>query len=504
VGNAKQKIGLAQRFRHAFACLDCRRIFEVKKTIPSQPIAFSTDAGVGTAVHGHAGAERFWNSTGYSMQKVKNWTGSAALLAALLGATACGGGADSRESSASAPQVVKSSLSRITEPEVSDADLRAVVAGSADFAVKTLARIDPEGASNAVFSPYSLTQALAMAAAGAKGTTLSEMQQALGLALPQDRLNPALNKLDLMLAAKTPGAVDPQLGQLPQMTVSNAVWAQQGYTLLPEYLDTVARHFGAGIRLLDFKAAAEPSRLAINAHVEEQTRDLIKNLLPQGAIRDDTRVVLTNAIWFKANWAAPFDVALTAAMPFTQRNGALSEVPFMRRRSDFSAVKATDYQAVELPYVGGKLAMQLVMPTAGSFDRFLADLSGERLEAINRSLQPSLVELAMPKFEFTADFEPTMILQSFGMVNAFDDTGRADFSGIDGTRNLYISRIVHKAFVGVDEKGTEAAAATGVVVGVTSVDPRVPLVMHFDHPYIFLIRDRQTGLILFMGKVLRL
>lgn len=450
------------------------------------------------------------------MQKTSNWVAAAAVWATLLSVSACGGGAGSADptpkpsasASASALQVAKSALPRATEPEVSDADLRAVVAGNSDFAAKTLARIDPEGASNAVFSPYSISQALAMAAAGAKGGTLRQMEQALGLALPQERLNPALNKLDLMLAAKTRGGVDPQFGQLPQMTVANAVWAQQGYTLSPEYLDTVARNFGAGIRLLDFKAAAEPSRLSINAHVEEQTRDRIKNLLPQGAIREDTRVVLTNAIWFKANWAAPFEVALTTMMPFNRSNGAVGDVPFMRNRSDFSAVKTTDYQAVELPYVGGQLAMQLVMPAAGSFDRFLANLSGERLEAITRSLQPSLVELAMPRFEFSADFEPKQVLQSFGMVDAFDafdGTGGADFSGIDGTRELYISRIVHQAFIGVDEKGTEAAAATGVVIaGVTSVDPRVPLVMHFDHPYIFLIRDRQTGLILFMGKVLSL
>lgn len=454
------------------------------------------------------------------MQKTSNWVAAAAVWATLLSVSACGGGAGSADptpkpsasastsASASALQVAKSALPRATEPEVSDADLRAVVAGNSDFAAKTLARIDPEGASNAVFSPYSITQALAMAAAGAKGGTLRQMEQALGLALPQERLNPALNKLDLMLAAKTRGGVDPQFGQLPQMTVANAVWAQQGYTLSPEYLDTVARNFGAGIRLLDFKAAAEPSRLSINAHVEEQTRDRIKNLLPQGAIREDTRVVLTNAIWFKANWAAPFEVALTTMMPFNRSNGAVGDVPFMRNRSDFSAVKTTDYQAVELPYVGGQLAMQLVMPAAGSFDRFLANLSGERLEAITRSLQPSLVELAMPRFEFSADFEPKQVLQSFGMgdaFDAFDGTGGADFSGIDGTRELYISRIVHQAFIGVDEKGTEAAAATGVVIaGVTSVDPRVPLVMHFDHPYIFLIRDRQTGLILFMGKVLSL
>lgn len=397
---------------------------------------------------------------------------------------------------------VRSSLARDTNPQVSDADLAAVVEGNTDFALKAFSQFNTNPDANTVFSPYSITLAVALAAVGAKGTTLSGMEQALSFPLPQEFLNPAFNKLDLLLASKTTGTVHSNGSQSPRLNIVNAVWGQQDFPILPAYLDTLAVNYGAGLRIVDFIHAPEDSRIAINSWVADQTNDKIIDLIPQGAIGDSTRVVLTNAIWFKADWASPFPAERTSNQPFFNRSGSSSSVPFMHQTVTLPYTRSSGCQAVDIPYVDGNLSMLVIMPDPGTFDAFVSSVTPTTLNDITSNLTNTYVELSMTKFTFSTAADLNTILRSLGMDDAFDST-IADFSGIDGLRDLYISGVVHQAFISVDEKGTEAAAATAISVGVTSAPPP-PLSLTIDHPFLFLLRDRQTGLILFMGKVVSL
>jgi serpin B len=401
--------------------------------------------------------------------------------------------------------VAQSALARDTNPSVSDADLAAIVGGNTDFALKAFPLLDPGGNSNTVFSPYSITQALALAAAGAKGTTLSGIEQALSFPLPQERLNPAFNKLDLLLKAKTSGTVQADVGQTPHLNIVDAVWGQQGFPLLPAYLDTIALNYGAGLRLVDFAGATEESRLTINAWVAEQTNQRIKELLAKDVIKSDTRVVLTNAIWFEANWAEQFEELNTQDKPFFRRDGSSVPVPFMQGAFFLPYMQGNGCRAVDVPYTEGNLSMLVIMPDAGTFDAFVAALTPARLAAVTGSLASRVIDLSLPKFTFDSAPGVGQILATLGMVDAFNP-GIADFSGIDGNRDLFVGAVIHKAFISVDEKGTEAAAATAVVIfaGSVRINEPPPLPFVVDHPFLFLIRDRQTGLILFMGKVVTL
>ena len=398
-------------------------------------------------------------------------------------------------------QIVRSALSRDTNPQASDADLAAIVAGTTDFALKVFPLIDPSGSSNLVFSPYSITQAFALAAPGARSTTLSGIEQAMSF-LPQDRLNPALNKLDLLITSEAIGAVTANGDQLPILKNANAIWGQKGFTLLPTYLDTLAVNYGAGVHVVDFANATEDARGTINSWVEAQTNNRIQDLIPQGGVSTDTRVVLTNAVWFKATWASQFSAESTTNRTFFNQNGSTSSIPFMRHEFMTSYAQADGGQAVDISYVGDKFSMLVVMPDPGTFDAFLSSLTPTVLGDITSHLAGQEVDLSLPKFSFTKDVGMDTILHSLGMIDAFNPAV-ADFSGIDGDRDLYISAVFHKAFIAVDEHGTEAAAATAISIASTSVPPP-PLVVTIDHPFIFFIREKQTGLILFMGKVVSL
>jgi serpin B len=401
-------------------------------------------------------------------------------------------------------QIAQSTLARDTNPQVNDADLTAVVAGTTDFALKVFPLLDPSGSSNSVFSPYSITQAFALLAPGARGTTLSGIEQALSFPLPQDRLNTTLNKLDLLIMSEATGSIDAYGKQLPILRNANAIWGQTGFTILPTYLDTIAFNYGAGMHLVDFSNATEAARGTINTWVEEQTNNRIQDLIPAGGVDSYTRIVLTNAVWFKANWALQFSVESTTNQSFFNQNGTSSSVPFMRQIIGVSYAQTDSSQAIDIPYAGDKFSMLVIMPDLGTFDAFMSSLTPTVLADITNHLAAQEVNLSLPKFSFTKDARMGSLLRSLGMTDAFD-LAIADFSGIDGNRDLYISGVFHKAFISVDEHGTEAAAATAIAgSGSSGVEPPLPLTFTVDHPYIFLIRERQTGLILFMGKVLSL
>ena len=256
------------------------------------------------------------------------------------------------------------------------------------------------------------------------------------------------------------------------------------------------------MQLTDYAGDPEGSRLAINEWVSDETEGKIKDLIPSGAINPLTRLVLANAIYFNAGWQSTFDEELTEKATFTLLDGSQKNVPMMKTSApeSFGYGYGEDYQTVELPYNGGQLSMVIVLPEAGAFETFEASLDADKLSELLEKMEIRQVQLQMPKFKFESEFGLTGILRGLGMQAAFDPQS-ADFSGIDGTRELSISDVVHKAFVSVDEKGTEAAAATAVVFQVTSM-PVTDVQLTIDRPFIFLIQDKPTGTILFLGRVL--
>lgn len=388
--------------------------------------------------------------------------------------------------------------------EAPPGDLAQLVAGNNAFALdlyRALGQTNlPEQPSgNLFYSPYSLSSALAMTYAGARGATAQQMAQVLRFQLPADRLHPAFNSLDTQLAKRGQGAQGKD-GKGFRLRNVNALWGQNGYTFLPAFLDTLAQNYGAGLRLLDFQKTEE-ARQTINAWVERQTEDRIKDLIALGALDAATRLVLTNAIYFNAAWASPFEPAQTRDGPFNLADGSQVNVPMMHKTDTYSYAQGDGYQAVELPYDQRELSMLILLPSAGPLSAFEKSLDDKRVDGIVKSLQDKRLALSLPKWQFEASFQLAETLSKLGMRDAFM-TGAADFSGMDGTRNLYIGQVIHKAFVAVDETGTEAAAATAVILPASGI-AEAPLVVTIDRPFIFLIRDNATGAILFVGRVMK-
>jgi serpin B len=289
-----------------------------------------------------------------------------------------------------------------------------------------------------------------------------------------------------------------------QLKIANSLWGQVDYEFLPEFLDLLALNYGAGLRLVDFANAPEPAREEINNWVEKQTEDKIKDLIRQGAIDGMTRLVLANAIYFKADWLFPFNPDDTHDQPFHLLDGGEVMVPMMSHASifptSFPYMADDGYQVVEIPYVGETVSMLVIVPDAGRFAEFEAGLDATRLEAIQAGLAPQNVSLRLPKFSFDSQFALKDTLARMGMPDAFDPDA-ADFSGMDGTRSLFIGDVFHKAFVAVDEKGTEAAAATAVIMALLAAMP-ADIELTVDRPFVFAIIDKPSGAILFLGRVL--
>ncbi|MDQ3005474.1 MAG: serpin family protein, partial [Chloroflexota bacterium] len=350
---------------------------------------------------------------------------------------------------------------------------------------------------NLFYSPYSISLALAMTYAGARGETESQMAQTLHF-LSQDGLHPAFNALDLQLAERGKAASDEETPL--QLNIANAVWAEQTYPFLQSFLDTLALNYGAGIRLADFINQYESVRKEINSWIGDQTQNKINDLIAEGVLNADTRMALVNAIYFKADWLHPFDADSTRDAPFHLLDGSEITVPMMNHGTVIPYAKGEGWQAIELAYQGETAAMDIILPDEGRFEEVESSLDYETASAIFSSLQPTSVSLALPKFEFQSSFGLAEQLKALGMTDAFDPD-QADFTGMSDRNDLYISAVVHKAFVAVDEKGTEAAAATAVIMDKTSA-PLFDVTLTVDRPFIFLIRDIPTGQILFVGRVL--
>ena len=399
----------------------------------------------------------------------------------------------------SKPQVLESNRPRAAIGDVSGNDLEILADGNTQFTFDIYQQLQSQPG-NLFYSPYSISSALAMTYVGAEGSTAEEMASVLHFMLGQENLHPTFNALDQKLDSLADLEIPKGQGDPFQLNIANAIWGQQDFHFEDDFLDTLAENYGAGLRLLDYVSQPEESRLAINQWVSDETKEKIQDLIPQGNITPDTRLVLSNAIYFKATWSEQFEKGLTDKGIFYGLKG--EEIPAQMMQtghdSSFRYLKVNGYQAVELPYIGNQVSMLVVVPDQGRFEEFEDQFSIEEFSHILDGLSYSPVALTFPKFEFETEISLAEILTGMGMPTAFSDA--ADFSGMTGSKDLFISNVFHKAFVSVDEEGTEAAAATAVEMSLTSM-PESPIELTVDRPFLFLIREHETGTVLFMGRV---
>jgi len=398
----------------------------------------------------------------------------------------------------SSSQVLASELSRKEIGELPVNDLNELAAGNTAFALDLFHQIQDQSG-NLFFSPYSISAALAMTYAGAVGETKTEMADTLHFSLNQDRLHPAFNALDQYLASLAEMDIPDDMGDPFQLTVANALWGQKDYHFEDRFLNNLAENYGAGLRLLDFILEPEQSREDINDWVSDQTKERIQDLIPQGAINSDTRLVLSNAIYFKATWMDPFVEIFTDAGLFSDLNGDKIPVTMMHNSElHLPYYQGEGFQAFQMPYVGGEVSMLMILPDEGSYLDFEKTIDSETLDQILEELEYTPISLTFPQFEYESELSLAQILGKMGMPLAVSEA--ADFSGMTGAKDLFISDVFHKAFVKVDEHGTEAAAATAVIMSVTSA-PADPVEITVDSPFLFLIREHQTDTVLFMGRM---
>ena len=426
-----------------------------------------------------------------------------AALVVVLGlvAAACGdGGASDSGSLIVSGPLIASDLQR-RAPEAPADDMAAVAAGNNAFAAAAYALLAAEEG-NLVYSPASIRLALAMTYAGARGETAAEMAEVLRFDLSDEALHAAFNALDQELASRNQEfpATGDGVERKVQLSIANSLWGQDGFTFAPEFLDTLAENYGAGMRVVDFVEATEAARQAINDWVAGETNDRITDLIPEGVLSEMTRLVLTNAVYLDATWSWLFNKDDTWQAPFFLLDGSEISVDTMHQDRSFLYAAAEGWQAVELPYVGGELAMLFVVPDFGRFAEVEGLVGAGLLDEVVAGLESTQVDLGLPKYEFRFKSSVVDLLAAMGMPAAFDPAA-ADFSGMTTEAPLFISDVIHEAFIKVDEEGTEAAAATAAVANLASAGPeRVDL--QIDRPFLFSLYDRESGEILFMGRVL--
>ena len=357
-----------------------------------------------------------------------------------------------------------------------------------------LLRTGTEAQENAVLSPASIVLALAMARAGARGATATEMDDVLRSVAAESN-GEWLAALDAALAQRTGSFTDFRGDQTDvTLRITNAPFAQADYEWEAAYLDALAERFGAGVRLVDYIADAESARRAINGWVSEQTERRIPELLGDGAVDTATRLVLVNAIYLKASWLRQFQKAFTMTGPFHRLDGSTVDVPMMSGRVPATFAEGAGWFAVDVPYVGSQLSMLVLVPE--NLPDFEAELDQSKLVTIVEALEDQGIRLALPRFGIETSLSLNETLVKLGMPSAFDPRV-ADFTAMTAAERLFISDVVHQANIDVDETGTEAAAATAVIMEVVSL----PRTVAIDRPFLFALRDRETGAILFLGRV---
>ncbi|WP_437878182.1 serpin family protein [Sorangium sp. So ce513] len=391
--------------------------------------------------------------------------------------------------------VVPSGTPRVENPSVPAEDLASLARNNVSFALD-LGRALQSSNQNLVYSPYSISTALAMTYAGARTTTEEAMAEAMRFELPQERLHPAFNAVDLELQERARDSGGTEGGGF-RLHTANAIWSQSA-AMEPPFLKVLSEHYGAHVRLANFSSAEEGADL-INKWVSHHTEGKIPTLL-HSAPMHDTEYVLVNAIYFDAAWRTPFEERATKPGTFRRGDATSVTVPMMRGVQETRHGAGDGWEAVEIPYAGTPVSMFLVLPAEGTADAFLESLDGAALEEIIASMQERSVDITMPKFSFSSSPALEPPLSELGMGIAFGPG--ADFSGITGGLGIYIQAVIHKAFIGVDEAGTEAAAATAVVFGQSGAGTfREPASIVLDRPFFFFISDVPTGALLFAGRV---
>jgi serpin B len=366
-----------------------------------------------------------------------------------------------------------------------------VVDANNQFAFDLYSSIRNEASGNIFFSPYSIFVACAMAYEGARGQTAAEMQSVFHFPDDNATLRSSIAAIDNELNENDANSI---------LRVANALWVQKDYPLLDEYLAVIENYYAGNATNVDFRGANEQTRQTINAWVENKTENMINDLIPQGELDPSTVLLLTNAIYFNGTWVQPFNADETRNETFTVSENQTVEVPMMSSSdgSAFNYAEEPNLQILEMPYQGGNLSMLVLLPKDGNLASLEDSLTLEKLDQWRRELGPRPVDVYFPRFNLTAASDLSENLKAMGMPSAFFP-GTANFSGMDGTRNLYIGSVIHKAYINVNEKGTEAAAATAVCVLCCCVT-QTPVFLA-DHPFMFMILDRTTGTILFMGSV---
>lgn len=387
------------------------------------------------------------------------------------------------------------------------ADMNQVVAGNSEFAVDLYARLRT-GEGNVFFSPFSISAALAMTYAGARAETASQMAHTLHLDLPPDQLHPAFSELKTNLDA-TPGMwsgifyrLFQQKGQV-RLAVANSLWPQIGFDFRQDYLALCEENYGAAVVPVDFAGDTEGARTKINDWVSDRTNKKIPELIKSGMLDRLSRLVLVNAIYFNGDWQSKFNAAGTKDQSFHISSGTSVTARLMQQTAEFGYAEFPDLQVLAMPYAGRQISMVVLLPrTVDGLTKLEAQLTPESLKSWTSPLWSRKVRVFFPSFTFRSQFLLSDTLAAMGMPDAFE-MAKADFSGMDGRKDLFISSVIHEAYVKVDEKGTEAAAATAVAMAGRAAAPlsEIP-VFRADHPFLFLIRDNQTGSILFLGRVM--
>ncbi|HCV29116.1 MAG TPA: hypothetical protein DGO89_02035 [Microcoleaceae bacterium UBA9251] len=377
--------------------------------------------------------------------------------------------------------------------QVASKDMATLFEGNTKFALNLYSQLRTQP-DNLFFSPYSISTAIAMTAAGAKGKTATQIDRVFSFNLPPASRSPAFAQLTYQLTD----------ARGYQLSIANRLWAQKDFPLLPPFVKTTQDFYGAPIESLNFANADEASG-KINAWVAKQTQNQIKDLLSPDDLDSCTRLVLTNAIYFKGNWVTQFDSAETTNQPFTLASGEKQQVAMMVQSNNFGYAEFENLQVLEMPYQGNKLSLVILLPAnPDGLPKLEGALTADNLQKW-LSFSQRKVQVFLPKFTFQQSFNLKDVLSKMGMADAFSyQPGVADFSGLSNKENLFVSDVIHKAFVEVDEKGSKAAAATAVIectgeMGCPSPLPR-QIEFRADRPFLFLIRERQSGTILFMGR----
>lgn len=420
----------------------------------------------------------------------------AAMLATAAALSACSSDDDASSGAAASVKEARSALKHDTAPNVASAEIAEVTRGDAAFGLDVYKQLVTGGSkdTNLFFSGHSVSRAFAMLWGGARGTTAADIAKTFHFTLPPEKVHAAMNRVALDLASRSADGGAGSDGKGFRLALNNSFWGEQTTKWESPYLDLLAVNYDAGIKLVDFAGAAESARTKINLWTEEKTEKRIKDLLPTGSLDQSTRFVLVNTVYFNAAWASEF---VPTTSPFASPGGS-SNVPAIQQTSDeFRHAATDDAEAVAIPYEGNKLEMIVVVPK--ELEAFEAKLDGALFESITGALAPANVDLTMPKLKIEGEtISLKEQLSALGLSNIF---GGGDFTGMSTSTPLTIDDVYHQAFVKIDEKGTEAAAATAIVGRETSAPVDPPKKVVVDKPYLFFIRDVPTGAVLFTGRV---